>query len=86
MVSAGTPVWLKVYDLNGCWNAATHPRGLGLYRTGIELDGLEYTYNSHNGREEDNSSGDDADAAASEVVRRIVAWRSESMVVLGGER
>ena len=49
-MTAGTPVYLTVYDLDRCWNAAgMHQLGLGLYRTGIEIDGLEYTFDSDNG-------------------------------------
>lgn len=39
-----TIVHLTVYDLDPCWNALCHPLGLGIYKTGIEFDGVEYTF------------------------------------------
>ena len=53
--SEPTLVFLTVYSLDPCWNALCHPLGLGLYRTGIEIDGVEYTYNNDGHRAPDTS-------------------------------
>jgi len=41
-----TAVFLTVYDLDPCWNGMCHPIGLGVYKTGVEFSGVEYTYDS----------------------------------------
>ena len=41
-----TPVFITIYDLSSCWNTLAHPCGLALYRTGIQIEGIEYTYDS----------------------------------------
>ena len=56
------PVYLTVYDLDRCWNSLAHRAGLGLYRSGLELDSVEYTYNS-----ESASAGAEAASESSGV-------------------
>ena len=41
--SARPRVWLTLYDLASC-NACAHHVGLGIYHSGIEVHGVEYTY------------------------------------------
>ena len=55
-MTARTPVYLNVYDLDRCWNSTgMHQLGLGLYRTGIEIDGVEFTFDSEPGDNGDES-------------------------------
>ncbi|KAJ1445981.1 PPPDE putative peptidase domain-containing protein [Pelagophyceae sp. CCMP2097] len=42
--AAGTHVRLNVYDLNDRVNDLVSAVGLGLYHSGVEIDGREYTY------------------------------------------
>ena len=59
-VTALLPAWreeeagaafLTVYDLCPCWNSCCgHPMGVGVYHSGLEIDGLEYTYDRQPGR------------------------------------
>eukprot|EP01006_Ploeotia_vitrea_P010802 TRINITY_DN2829_c0_g1_i1.p1 TRINITY_DN2829_c0_g1~~TRINITY_DN2829_c0_g1_i1.p1 ORF type:complete len:171 (+),score=67.88 TRINITY_DN2829_c0_g1_i1:84-596(+) len=42
----GEPVYLNVYDLMGL-NATTHPLGIGVYHTGVQVYGREYSYAGH---------------------------------------
>jgi len=43
-------VFLTVYDLCPCWNSCCgHPMGVGVYHSGLEIDGLEYTYDRQPG-------------------------------------
>jgi hypothetical protein len=49
----GPAVHLTLYDLSP-WNAFGYQLGLGIFRSGIELDGLEYTFD---GNKESNASG-----------------------------
>jgi deubiquitinase DESI2 len=39
----GEPVYLNIYDISSL-NGFLHPVGIGLYHTGIEINGVEYMY------------------------------------------
>jgi len=42
-------VYLTIYDLCPCWNVLGHTIGLGVYHSGVEVDGVEYTFDNHGG-------------------------------------
>jgi hypothetical protein len=47
-----TKVYLNVYDLNPDMNKMTYAMGFGLFHSGVEISGTEYTFAGH---ESDNT-------------------------------
>lgn len=45
-------IYLNIYDLCPCWNSMAHCAGLGVYHTGLELGGVEYSFDNHPDQEE----------------------------------
>jgi hypothetical protein len=47
--ASSSRVYLNVYDLNDQSNEYLYPWGLGLYHSGVEISGVEYTFASESG-------------------------------------
>ena len=47
--SENARVYLNVYDLNEQSNEYLYPLGLGIYHSGVEISGIEYTFASEAG-------------------------------------
>lgn len=47
--SSSARVFLNVYDLNEQSNEYLYPLGLGIYHSGVEISGVEYTFASEAG-------------------------------------
>ena len=47
--SSSARVFLNVYDLNEQSNEYLYPLGLGVYHSGVEISGVEYTFASESG-------------------------------------
>jgi deubiquitinase DESI2 len=47
--SQSARVFLNVYDLNEQSNEYLYPLGLGLYHSGVEISGIEYTFAGESG-------------------------------------
>jgi hypothetical protein len=47
--ASSTRLYLNVYDLNFESNEYLYPLGLGVYHSGVEISGVEYTFASESG-------------------------------------